>query len=88
LLVVRQQDTLASEEIAELAARERPRRRQNPNFVVNDPVTAGRFGGRIERLLASCNHRDSVCCLRPVSIANCRALIASLPLIRASIFCL
>lgn len=48
----------------------------------------GRFGGMTERLLASCNHRDNVCCLRPVSMASCRALMASLPLIRASIFCL
>jgi hypothetical protein len=38
------------------------------------------------RLLRSCSQRESVCCRRPVSNASCRALIASLPVRRASIF--
>ena len=40
------------------------------------------------RLLASYNHRESVCWPRPVSNASCRALTASLPGKRATIFCL
>jgi hypothetical protein len=40
------------------------------------------------RLPASCNHRESVCWRRPVSNASWRALTASLPVNRATIFCL
>src|SRR5438105_8538864 len=42
----------------------------------------------IGRLLASSNHGETVCWRRPVSNASWRALTASLPVKRATIFCL
>ena len=53
-----------------------------------DQSRFGRFAGMTGRLLASCNHRESVCCRRPVSSDSCRALTPSLPVNRATIFCL
>ena len=53
-----------------------------------DQSRLGRFAGMTGRLLASCSHRESVCWRRPVSKASCRALTASLPVKRATIFCL
>ncbi len=53
-----------------------------------DQSRLGRFAGMTGRLLASCNHRESVCWRRPVSIASCRALTASVPVNRPIIFCL
>lgn len=53
-----------------------------------DQSRLGRFAGMTGRVLASCNHRESVCWRRPVSNASCRALTASLPVRRVTIFCL
>ena len=53
-----------------------------------DQSRLGRFAGMTGRVLASCNHRESVCWRRPVSNASCRALTASLPVKRVTIFCL
>jgi hypothetical protein len=40
------------------------------------------------RLRASSSHRAKLCCLRPVSLANCEGFNASLPVRRSTIFCL
>jgi hypothetical protein len=53
-----------------------------------DQSRFGRFAGMTGSVLASCNHRESVCWRRPVSNASCRALTASLPVKRVTIFCL
>ena len=53
-----------------------------------DQSRLGRFTGMTGRLLASCIHRERVCCVRPVSNASCRALTPSLPVKRSTIFCL
>jgi hypothetical protein len=53
-----------------------------------DQSRRGRFAGITGRLLASCAHRESVCWRRPVSDASCRALTASVPVKRATIFSL
>jgi hypothetical protein len=53
-----------------------------------DQSRLGRFAGMLGRLLASCSHRESVCWRRPVSSASWRALTASVPVKRPTIFCL
>jgi hypothetical protein len=57
-------------------------------LVLDDQSRFGRFAGMTGSLLASCNKRESVCWRRPVSTASCRALTASLPVKRVTIFCL
>lgn len=57
-------------------------------FSLIDQSRLGRFAGMTGRLLASCTQRESVCWRSPVSNASCRALTASLPVKRATIFCL
>ena len=61
----------------------------NPNLLLDRPVVPRALRGHDwKNPIASCNHRESVCWRRPVSNASCRALTASFPVKRVTIFCL
>ena len=88
LLVLGLQYALALEEIGQLGSLRALAFARIRIFSSIDHSRFGRSAGMTGRLLASCNHRESVCWRRPVSTASCRALTASFPVKRTTIFCL